>query len=357
MTSAMARVLAGLIVGILACPLQAQERLIIDLDSGREIINDWTYGFRPFAATSHDDGLLYLFDLGDPLVAMAVSLADGTVVGTFGRGEGEGPGELRQLMDVAAATDGVLVSDGSRVNYWRLDGTLVGSYSPSVPGTMGTPKVCVLGDQPVVPVRRGILVRETGGSWTVVGRGGFLPGTFSGSAASHIACFGDVAYLLYERLGGYRLDGSAFEVPIPPEVEEASRRWRDNIRRPAIAIPYAGLTHDGKGRLFIATPQMGPGNVVGALIEPATGCYKVITDPDPRTRRLRRVIGVYRDSIMVSGSEIVERVIDGVRARVVNAGNAHMIALRPLRYVGGEPCPPNGAPQATRVLVKDKTGV
>ena len=355
--SGIGRVLATLIVGILAGPLHAQERLVIDLDSGREIVNDWTYGFRPFSAISHDEGLLYVFDLGDPLVAMAISIEDGTVVGTYGRGQGEGPGELRQVSDVAATTDGVLVSDGSRVNYWRLDGTLVGSYSLSVPGTVGTRMVCALGDQPVVPARQGILIREASGSWNVVGPGGFLPGTFSGTAASHMTCFGDAAYVLYERLGGYTLDGGVFEVTIPPELTEASRRWRESIKPPARPFPYNGLSHDGMGRLFIATPYMGPGDVVGGIIDPVTGCYRVVTDPDPRTRRLRRVMGVYRDSVIVAGTEVVERVIDGVRTKVVDAGSAHMIALRPLRSIGGEPCPANGVPQAARVLAAGKAGV
>ena len=316
------RALAGLAIGVLACPLQAQERFVIDIDSGREIVNDWTYGFRPFAATNHEDGLLFVFDLSDPLVAMAISLADGTVVGTYGRGQGEGPGELRQLNDVATTTDGVLVSDGTRVNYWRLDGTLVGSYNPAVRGTRGTVRVCALADQPVVPVLGGILMRDATGSWRAIGPGRRMPGMFNGSVASHMTCFGDVAYVLYERLGGYALDGSAFEVAIPPEIEEASRLWRESIRRPAIPVPYGGLGHDGKGRLFIATPHMGPGDVVGGIVDPATGCYKVVTDPDPRTRRLRRVMGIYRDSVIVAESQVVERVVDGVRTKVVDPSSS-----------------------------------
>ena len=342
MTSISWRPLAGLIVGVVACPLQAQERLVIDLESGREIVNDWTYGFRPFAATNHEDGLLFVFDLGDPLVALAISLADGTVVGRYGNGQGEGPGELRQLTDVSATTDGVLVADGTRVNYWQLDGTLIGSYSPSLPGTAGTIKVCSLGDQPVVPVRGAILRRDSTGSWRPVGPGPLLPGTFKSFAGSHIACFGDVAYVLYERLGGYTLEDGAFEVPIPPEIEEASRRWRERSRPPAIPFPYGELTHDGKGSLFIVTPHMGPGNVVGGIIDPTTGCYKVVIDPDPRTRRLRRVMGIYRDSVIIAGSEVTERVMDGVRRRVIDPGSAHVIALRPLRPDGGEACSGRG---------------
>lgn len=338
MTSHAYRALAGLVAGVLAWPVQAQERLVMDLEAGRRIVDDWTYGFRPFSATNHQDGLLFVFDLSDPLVAMAISLADGTVVGRYGRGKGEGPGELRQLTDVAETPDGVLVSDGTRVNHWHLDGTLIGSYRPSGHGTAGTMSLCSLRGQPVVPERGAILKRDSTGAWRAVGPGQLLPGTFKLSAGSDIACFGDVAYTLYERIGGYTLDGEAFEVPIPPELQEASRRWRERIKPPAIPFPYGGLSHDGEGRLFIATPEMGPGDVAGGIIDPQTGCYKVVIDPDPRTRRLRRVMGIYRDSVLVAGSEVTERVINGVRRKVIDPSSAHVIALRPLRPDGGEPC-------------------
>jgi len=338
MTSNAGRALAGLFVGVLAWPVQAQERVAIDLEAGREIVNGWTYGFRPFSATNHEDGLLFVFDLSDPLVTMAISLDDGKVVGRYGRGEGEGPGELRRLNDVAATSDGVLVSDGARVNHWLLDGTLVGSYSPSGPGIAGTTRLCALRDQPVVPGHGGMLRRDPSGSWRAVGPGRLLPGTFELLLGSHMTCVDDVVYTLYERLGGYSLEGSAFEVPIPPELQEASRRWRESIKPPAIPHPYGGLSHDGKGRLFIATPHMGPGNVAGGIIDPNAGCYKVVIDPDPRTRRLRRVMGIYRDSILVAGSQVTEQVVNGVTTKVIDPSSAHVIALRPLRAAGGEPC-------------------
>jgi len=327
------RTLAGLAAGVLAWPLQAQERVEIDLEAGREILNDWTYGFRPFAATNHELGLLFVFDQSDPLVAIAVSLADGSVAGRYGRGRGEGPGELRQLTDVAAAANGILVSDGARVNHWHLDGTLIGSYS-----ALGSGRVCSLRDQPVVPGDQALQWRDSTGSWRAVARGRPLPGTYKLVGGLHLACFGDVAYALYERLGGYALDGDPFEVPIPPELQEASRRWRESIRPPAIPYPYGGLTHDGEGRLFVVAPHMGSGNVIGAFVDPAGGCYRVVTDPDPRTRRLRRVMGIYRDSVIVAGSKLSERVIEGVPTMVIDPGSAHMIKLHPLRPVGGEPC-------------------
>lgn len=330
-------------------PLNGQERALIDLESGRVILNDWTYGFGPHTATNHVDGLLYVFDVSDPLVVMAIAVEDGSVVGRYGRGQGEGPGELRQLADVATTSDGVLVSDGTRVNYWRQDGTLMGSYHPSVPERMGTVLVCSLADQPVVPVRGGFLRRVSDGSWRAVGPGRPEPGAFSGASDSHVTCFGDVAYVLHERLWGYGLDGRTLQIEIPSELEEASRRWRESIKWPAIAFPFSGLSHDGRGRLFIATPRLGPGSVVGGIIDPNNGCYKIIADPDPRTRRLRRVMGVYRDSVIVAESELIEQVVDGVRTTVVDPGNAQKIALRPLRPNGGEPCVPEAIPKRHQV--------
>ena len=342
MTTCSRKALTGLLASVLGGPLEAQERLVIDLDSGREIVNDWTYGFRPFVATNHEDALLFVFDASDPLVAMAISLDDGTVVGTYGLGEGEGPGELRQLTDVAATTDGVLVSDGTRINYWRLDGTLVGSYRPSARGAVSTWRICSLSDQPAVPMPGGILVRETNGSWEAIGPGQSRSGAYNGSSSTHFTCFGDVAYVLYESLWEYGLDGSDRRIPIPPEVEEASRRWRESIKPPAIPFPYSGVTHDGEGGVFVIAPRMGRGDVAGGIIDPATGCYQVIIDPDPRSRRLRRVEGMYRDSVIVTGTEVMERVINGVRTRVIDPSSTHMIALRPLRPDGGEPCTAKG---------------
>lgn len=276
---------------------------------------------------------------------MAITIEDGSVVGRYGRGRGEGPGELRQVVNVATTSDGVLVSDGTRVNHWRMDGTLVGSYRPSAPEARGTVLVCSLADQPVVPVHGGFLRRVSDGSWEAVGPRRPEPGAFSGASDSYIICFDDVAYVLHERLWAYGLNDGAMQIEIPPELEEASRRWRESIKWPAIPFPYGGLSHDGKGRLFIATPRMGPGNVVGGIIDPTSGCYKVITDPDPRTRRSRWVMGVYRDSVMVAESEPIERVVDGVRTVVVDAGNAQMIALRPLSPDGGEPCTTKAIPK------------
>ena len=64
---------------------------------------------------------------------------------------------------------------------------------------------------------------------------------------------------------------------------------------------------------------------------------------DPLSRRTRVLIGMYRDSAVVAESEVEERVIDGVRTPVLYTG-ARRIALRPLRPVGGTPCPAKGGP-------------
>lgn len=79
---------ALVLVMLLPSVLGAQLRLEIDHSSGREVVNDWTYGFREFVAVDRDRGLVYVVDASDPLAVMAFAVADGTLVGTFGGGEG-----------------------------------------------------------------------------------------------------------------------------------------------------------------------------------------------------------------------------------------------------------------------------
>ena len=80
------------VVLVMAVPsvLCAQQRLEIDHSSGREVVNDWTYGFREFVAVDRDRGLVYVVDASDPLAVMAFAIADGTLVGTLGVARAKG---------------------------------------------------------------------------------------------------------------------------------------------------------------------------------------------------------------------------------------------------------------------------
>lgn len=49
-------------------------------------------------------GWIYTVDFADPLAATVFSLIDSTLVATFGGGEGDGPGEFRQMRALEVQT-------------------------------------------------------------------------------------------------------------------------------------------------------------------------------------------------------------------------------------------------------------
>ena len=157
-------------------------------------------------------------------------------------------------------------------------------------------------------------------------------------SASQMACVGDVAYVLDEHLTGYSLDGRTFAVPIPAELAERSQQIREAVRNSrggGFRHPYSGLFDDGNGNLVIT---LWPSDVAGAVIVPETGCHSILLDTEPQ-RMSRRLAGMYRDSVVVFGNQTDVQMIDGKRTTVTYAGEAFMIALRPLQPAGGEPCP------------------
>ena len=239
---------------------------------------------------------------------------------------------------MSLSPEGVLVSGGGVINHWGREGNLIGASQPDLSAASRVPGQCMVNGQLVVPSLGGAIRRTRDGSWELLGRrpGGNVSTDIFG--ATRVACIGDVAYLLDERLVGYSPDGSVTRLSLPEEVEEASRSWRENLRRGAIGHPYGALFDDGTGQLVVVVPRFARGEVLGATIDPATGCYATITTPDPANRRTFKLIGMYRDSAVVAESEVEEQVINGVRTPVLYPGGRR-IALRPLRPAGGTPCP------------------
>ncbi len=322
-------------------------RLEIDHSSGRQIVSRWEHGFRGIAALDHERGLVYVLDASDPLAITAFSVEDGSVVGSYREREGESSGELRDIQSLAASSDGVLAADGLRINRWDSEGSLASVWTPDV---RRIPSVCWWMDEPAVPFPMGVLRRDSEGSGTVHGVGragkgfdapeeaGYASSLF---AASRLACIDDIAYVLDERLTGYSLDGRTFELPIPSELEEASLRRRESTRMivpgsesetEPFVQPYSGLFDDGEGNLVVT---LWASETAGAIIDPRTGCQSIILDSKPQ-RASRRLIGIYRDSVLVAGSSVLERLVNGVRTRIVDP-NAYGIALRPLRAADGKP--------------------
>lgn len=333
---------AGLLVLLLgaaeAMPVGAQERMEIDVAHGRVIVEGAEYDFSSIAVVGHDRRILYVVDAVEPLGVMALSIDDGARLAMYGGSRGEGPGELRSLSSLSLSPAGVLVAGGGVINHWSREGDLIGTWRPRLPDASHVPSQCVVDNEPVVPSLTGAVRREPDGSWVVLGRrpgGRVNPDIFG---ATHITCIGDVAYVLDEQLVGYSPSGDVISIPLPAELEEISRGWRERLRQGAIGHPYGGLFHNGKGQLVVVLPRFAGGNVFGAIIDPGTGCHTVLTAPDALSRRTRALIGMYQDSAVVAESEMEVRIINGVRTPVLYPG-ASRIALLPLRSAGGTPCP------------------
>lgn len=331
-------VFAFLLAGSTILPLSAQERLEIDVEAGRAIIEGIEYDFSAVAAVDHERRIVYVVDAVEPLGVMALSIEDGSQIAIYGGSRGDGPGELRYLRSVSLSPEGVLVSGGGVINHWGRDGNLIGAWRPDLPAASRVTDQCMVNGQIVVPSLVGAIRRKADGSWELLGRrpGGSVDIEIFG--ATQIACIDDIAYVLDERLAGYSPDGTVTRLSLPEEVEEASRSWRENLRRGAVGHPYRALFDDGTGQLVVVVPRFARGEVLGATIDPATGCYAIIASPDLVTRRTHALIGMYGDSALVAESELGERVINGVRTPVLYPG-ASRIALRPLRPAGGTPCP------------------
>ena len=344
LTVALALCLAG------SADVQAQERLRIDHEAGREIVNDWTRAFLGHVFDiDHEAGLVYTVDFADPLSVTVFSLIDGTLVGTFGGGEGAGPGEFQTLDALAGADGGVLMADHLRVDRRDRDGILVWSWLPG----SEVPDVCAFQEEVAIPTRGGgTVARTTEGGALPLGNPDAtrpvsaddydtavrLDGEFM---SSNIACIGDVAYVQAgNTLSGHTLDGRTFAVPIPGEFQEAARRRREPAPSGdrGYANWYGDLSHDGAGRLVLTMVHWRLGDIeaVGAVIEPRSGCYSLVVEPGG-AKMFRQFMGVYRDSAVVYYRGQSVRTMRGREMTVIDP-EAFMIALRPLRPAGGTPC-------------------
>ena len=88
---------AVLLAAIWAAPLVGQERVEIVPDEGRIVLGGIEWGLsEEVMAVDHVRRLIYVNDLSDPFAVLALSIEDGSLRGTYGAGEGDGPGEWRR---------------------------------------------------------------------------------------------------------------------------------------------------------------------------------------------------------------------------------------------------------------------
>ena len=353
---------AGLVLLIVvsAAPLLGQERLEIVTEEGRSVLSGIEWGFsEEVMAVNHVERLIYVSDLSDPFAAFALSLEDGSLRGTYGAGEGDGPGELRRpLAAVAVAPGGVMVSDGGRVNHWDASGDLVSTWRPyetAISGGAATHfAICSFRGQPAMPTVTGVLVRSPDGEGNPFGErspglGGEDLDFMRNLMSADIACTESIAYVwMGNRLTAHSADGTTtyIRVPAPFEDEVERRSQASRSRERSVSPPGSGpmilfgssprLSTDGRGRLVLSQKPQHGRELVGAVIDPDTGCSSLILDRGSRV--LGRVfMGVYADSAIVyhrhtRSREVGGRTVEGVEDR------AYRISLSPLRRIDGEPC-------------------
>ncbi len=367
---------AGLVLGV-AGQGAAQAVLELDLQAGRTVVDDPYYVFNPFGAVDYDRRLVYVVastartgvmrflaaendrrlvyavELADPMVAQAYSLADGSVVGTYGGREGEGPGEVLWIEGLAASPDGVLMGGRGTVVHWRLSGEMISTWRPTSPMVR---EVCFSHGRPVVAAQKGVVVRAENGRSVAVGNGAASPvvqaqvGADPHAASARdvrMACVGSVAYVLAgDVITGYGAGASPQPIPVPPEIAEVARRRRaTSDPRSGVLAPYSALFADDRGRLVVTVLDRA---VTGAVIDPAGGCYELFSVAAPPT--MRHYLGMAADSLIFveSVQEPLTEVVDGKREvatgeyqgrdvpKMVNWPRS--IAIRPLELVSGQRC-------------------
>lgn len=351
---------AALLAVIWTVPVLGQERLEIVSEEGRTVLGGIEWGFsEEVMAVDHVQRLIYVSDLSDPFAAFALSLEDGSLRGTYGAGEGDGPGELRRpLAAVAVAPDGVMASDGGRVNHWAAAGDLLSTWRPhemATPGGAATHfAICSFRGQPAVPTLTGILLRSPEGEGNPFGARSRAPAAVDSEfmrdlISAEIACTENVAYVwMGSRLTAYAADGTTTDIRIPAPFEEevARRRQVARSREQSVSRPSSGpmimfgssprLSTDGRGRLVLSQKPRYGRELIGAAIDPHAGCSSLILDRNDRV--LERVfMGVHADSAIVyqrhtRSREVGGRTVEGVE------DVAYRITLSPLRRIDGEPC-------------------
>ncbi len=323
----------------------AQQVHEILVDSGRTIVGGIEYDFGDVQTIDHARGLIYLVESRDPYMVEARSLDDGSVVSTYGRGLGNGPGEVEVIWDIAATPEGVLVADGTGIAFWYSSGDLGFDWNPEAPFAR---TVCAFSGRPAVPLHpSGVAVRKSDGSadpvgidkasrslrfpkMTTVPSQGEAIQLAMGFAYTKLACSDSVAYVLGEDdvLTGYTKDGAAKSVPVPATVVRQARRRREGNRPGVFRQGYSRFDLDNTGRLFISQWDQ---PFAGTVIDPGTGGYTLLRD-NARHRRSRWYVGMHRDSVISVRVDPSPETMNGRQVTVIHTEPSH-ISIYPVRPV------------------------
>ena len=338
-----------------------QQVLEVGYNGGRPIIDDeWRAMGYVDMAIDRTRAILYLNDSEEPDGVMAFSLDTGRWLRTIRTPTGDGPYELTQgKTGIAIAPGGGLYVAGLlRVIEFDSLGIPVDHWQPDTPMRR---KVCGFGDQPAIPAQNGVIRRRADGTDEGIGPDVVTSHVINagtreaGWAAAdqiwdaRIACSEEAAYVVLSYGDGpdsvlvYRRDGESGRLVVPTEFTEGNEGCQREVRLPSGQVVVTGscplwnqMLHpslDAHGNVVL----LGRDPLVpGAIVDPRTNCYAVLTSPAPDLRR--RAARIYQDSLLVfqRDSEMEDRPLGPTR---VIYGSANRASLYPLRRVSGRPCP------------------
>lgn len=336
-------ILPVLAVLLAASTGKAQQVLEIDFESGRTVIDSEQRGIYS-TVIDHERSILYAYDLEEPEGVMAFSLDTGEWMRTVRFRTGGGPRELPQgFAGMAVGPGGGLYVSGlSRVLEFDADGQYVGNWTPRAPERRGA--VCDFDGEPAVPTLNGVVIRN-GDIEETIGPG---PGGLRLSEherrqvadriwSARMACTDAAAFVVTthaddtDSLTVYYRSGRMGSLPIPAELAEAAT---------VTVGPKIGT--DGQGNIVLsAIPSIrlarhGGYLIAGAVIDPASGCYALIRNPEENMFAYD-FRGVHADSAVVAVRHYEEGEELGRKA-VTYFDHADKVALYPLRRVNGKPC-------------------
>lgn len=345
----------------------AQQVLVIDYPAGRTIIDDPWRAIQWRSAIDHGRGVLYVIDAEEPDGVMAFSLESGEWIRTILTPEGDGPQELPEGIEaMSVASDGRLyVSGPVRILEFDPQGGYLSQWTPNLtPRLEGA--VCDLRGQPAVPTRNGVVRRGEDGRVEVIGENvtvvsgdpddwertdEFIDEVWRVQNA-RIHCTPSAAYVVtqYGGMTTYRevSEGVAKPDSLAVFYYESNREGRVPIPSGFVAdqaqTPGPLLGTDNRGHLVLRgisrvalVGQEGGFWDMGAVIDPESGCYAVIRNPEKNMLQ-PRLVGIYQDSAVISYSHREETTENGRRV-ITHHSYANKVALHPLRRVSGEPCP------------------
>ena len=334
-----------------AVDLGAQQVLAVDLGSGRQILADDTLGLHGTARrllVDHVRGLLYAESATERDGVAVFSLETGQWLRTLAAMRGGGPQELPQglLGWTTRAEGGVYLADTRRVLEVDSTGAFVRYWQPEAPERIA---VCELSGRPAVPAQFGIVMRGPEGAddiWlgpevvkssTLVlseeelRRPRSALDQFVENHLRPIACTDDAAFVVSVNETGpdsvyaYGLDGSARVVPVPVDDMDLDPVWNRRL------VPKT----DGRGHLLLVGPRRG---VVGALIDPSSGCYAILRSLLPSSYLADReetgtpqFVDIYADSALVT-------YFPYENGTTYIGGEIWAMKLHPIRRLSGEPC-------------------